>query len=87
MLTAAALALVVVALAGAWLGLQRRVIYPRPRHPAPPQLPAGTETVWLGRGEDVEAWVLAPAPFSSPFPVVMFMHGNGELIDDHVDML
>lgn len=87
MLTAAALVLVVVALAGAWMGLQRRVIYPRPRHPAPPQLPAGTETVWLGRGEDVEAWFLAPAPSSSPFPVVMFMHGNGELIDDHVDVL
>ena len=86
MLTAAALALVVVALAGAWMGLQRRVIYPRPRHPAPPQLPAGAETVWLGQDRSVEAWFLAPAA-SAPFPVVMFMHGNGELIDDHVDVL
>ena len=87
MLTAAVLGLFAVALAGAWMGLQRRVIYPRPQRPEPPQLPAGTETVWLGRDEDVEAWFLAPAPSSSPFPVVMFMHGNGELIDDHADVL
>ena len=87
MLTAAVLGLFAVALAGAWMGLQRRVIYPRPQRPEPPRLPAGTETVWLGQDEDVEAWFLAPAPSSSPFPVVMFMHGNGELIDDHADVL
>ena len=87
MLTAAVLGLVAVALVAAWMGLQRRVIYPRPQRPEPPQLPAGTKTVWLGQDENVEAWFLAPAPSSSPFPVVMFMHGNGELIDDHVDVL
>ena len=86
MLTAAVLGLVAVALVAAWMGLQRRVIYPRPQRPEPPQLPAGVETVWLGRDENVEAWLLAPAA-SAPFPVVMFMHGNGELIDDHVDVL
>ena len=86
MLTAAVAGLLAVALVGVWVGLQRRVIYPRPQRPAPPQLPAGTETVWLGQDEDVEAWFLAPAA-STPFPVVMFMHGNGELIDDHVHAL
>ena len=87
MLTAAVLGLVAVALVAAWMGLQRRVIYPRPQRPEPPQLPAGVETVWLGRDENVEAWFLAPDAASSPFPVVMFMHGNGELIDDHEDVL
>ena len=88
MLTAAVLGLLAVAFVAAWLGLQRRVIYPRPQRPEPAQLPAGTETVWLGRDEDVEAWFLAPtAAPASPFPVVMFMHGNGELIDDHADVL
>ena len=83
MLTAAVLGLVVVGLIGAWIGLQRRVIYPRPQRPEPPQLPAGAETVWLGQDREIESWFLRP-PASTAFPVVIFMHGNGELIDHHV---
>ena len=86
MLTAAVLGLAALGLIGAWMGLQRRVIYPRPQRAEPPQLPAGAETVWLGQDRDIETWFLRPAA-STPFPVVMFMHGNGELIDDHVAVL
>ena len=86
MLIAAVLGLVGLGLIGAWMGLQRRVIYPRPQRPEPPQLPAGAETVWLGQDREIESWFLQPAA-STPFPVVMFMHGNGELIDDHVAAL
>ena len=84
---AAVAALAAVAVAGVGLGLQRRVVYPRPPRPAaPPQLPSGAETAWLGQDQDVEAWLLRPAG-ATPFPVVLFLHGNGELIDDHVGAL
>ena len=78
-------ALLVVAYLGVMLGVQRRVIYPGLPHPGPaPELPAGTETVWFGDGVGVEAWLLRPAEASAPFPVVIFSHGNGELIDHWV---
>jgi len=44
----------------------------------------GIEQIWLDTGfGKVEAWLLAPSPSptSKPFPVVIFAHGNGELID------
>jgi len=73
-------------------GMQRSVLYPSP--PAPPgepELPPRSERVWLGAGEGVsegtsrddltEAWFLKPVPREHDFPVVIFTHGNGELID------
>ena len=131
---AIAVAVVLVAVGaylGATLGLQRRVLYPRPPRPAaPPQLPAGAERVWLGQARDVEAWLLPPtgppatppaasraggvpstasptSPAASPaarpvdppvrspteplpappaaFPLIIYTHGNGELIDHWVE--
>ncbi len=38
------------------------------------------------RGGEVEAWFL-PAPGDGPRPVVVFAHGNGELIEHWPDML
>ena len=68
---------------GVILGLQRSVIYPRPPHPGPaPALPVGSEIAWLGDAVQVEAWLLPPTPNEAPFPIVIFSHGNGELIDD-----
>jgi hypothetical protein len=67
---------------GANCGIQRRAMYPSP--PAPPgepQLPRGTEVVWLGPDANVEAWFMRPFGIENLFPVVIFTHGNGELID------
>jgi len=74
---------------GVVLGLQRPVTYPRPPRPAvPPTLPAGAEQVWLGPNRDWEAWLLRPAAGArpspagaGPVPLIIYAHGNGELID------
>ena len=81
--SAAVIALLGLAYVGVILGVQRGVMYPRLPHPGPaPALPVGAETAWLGDAAAVEAWLLRPAPTLAPFPVVIFSHGNGELIDD-----
>jgi uncharacterized protein len=72
-------------IASYWLLLflaQRSILFPRPRW-APPGHPSGVEPIWLttpsGR---VEAWFLPPAVRSgTPAPLLLFAHGNGELID------
>ena len=70
---------------GAVLGLQRPLTYPRPPRPAvPPALPAGTQQVWLGQNRDLEAWLLRPEAATPPFPLLIYTHGNGELIDQWV---
>jgi hypothetical protein len=65
--------------------LQRSVLFPRPVAPR-----GGSELerakgvqVWLELPEGrVEAWFLpASAPGDGPRPVIVFAHGNGELID------
>lgn len=65
--------------------LQRSMLFPRGLVGAPPeQTPgvAGLEKIWLetsyGR---VESWFLPPSGHAVPYPVVIFAHGNGELID------
>ena len=79
---AAALLLVLLALIGAAFGLQRPLMYPRPPRPAAaPPLPAGAEQAWLGPAHEIEAWLLRPATASPPFPLIIYTHGNGELID------
>lgn len=68
------------------LGMQRRLIYPRP--PAPDRPPAllGLER-WRVGPDAVEAWFLPPLGDAAgrPHPTVVFGHGNGELIDHWAD--
>lgn len=68
---------------GALLLLQRRVLFPRPTVRAFPTRPEGVAEVWLPTAAgSVEAWFLPPTePPAGPAPVIIFFHGNGELID------
>lgn len=82
------LLLLLAALLGAVLALQRRIVFPR--HLAGPALPpgpalAGVERLWITSDEGpVEAWLLLGAGRSArqPGPAVIFAHGNAELIED-----
>lgn len=61
---------------------QRAIIYPHPpAASSPPRLPESVEALRLGPNGDVEAWLLRPPQTSGQFPLLLFMHGNGELID------
>ena len=80
----------VLVAAAAWLVLvyllQRSVLFPARTAAgvAPPIARVGGEQVWLELpGGRVEAWFLpSRAPGGGPRPVLIFAHGNGELIDD-----
>ena len=76
------LAVVVLLYLAAACGLQRRVLYPRPPAGAPPPLPPSASQIALGPAADWDAFFLRPREAAEPFPVVLFTHGNGELIDD-----
>lgn len=76
----------------AFVALQRRVIFPRwaLARPAEPDDVPGRERLWLETDQGpVEAWLLPGdgVDASSPGPLVVFAHGNGELIDDWADVL
>ncbi len=64
--------------------VQRYVTFPRPPDAAWNQAAraaAGGEEVWLdAQGDRVEAWFL-PGRGSAPTALVIYAHGNGELID------
>ncbi len=80
--TVIVVALIAVSLLAVGCDMQRRILYPRPPvPPGEPRLPPGTEQVWLGEDDLVEAWFMRPAVQEQRFPVVIFTHGNGELID------
>ena len=78
---------IVVGLAAVYLAVvffaQRAIIFPVPAGAAT-AVPAGIETFSLaGRDGPVEAWLLRPtAGNERPAPLLLFTHGNGELIDD-----
>lgn len=85
--TALTIALVAAALVAAYWTLlffsQRSMLFPAPPAASAPPRPAFAEEVWLttpsGR---VEAWYLPPlGEPAAPAPLLMFTHGNGELID------
>lgn len=62
---------------------QRSILFPAPPLAGAPPRPADAEQIWLttsfGR---VEAWYLpAIRSESGPSPLLMFSHGNAELID------
>jgi fermentation-respiration switch protein FrsA (DUF1100 family) len=64
--------------------IQRYVTFPRPPEAAwnpAARTTAGGEQIWLDAdGERVEAWLL-PAHGPTPTALVIYAHGNGELID------
>jgi pimeloyl-ACP methyl ester carboxylesterase len=76
-------ALLALAYFAAIFFLQRRMLFPHPPADAAAQCPADAQQVWLltshGR---VEAWYLPPIdPVAERSPVIVYFHGNGELID------
>lgn len=65
---------------------QRQLMFPRgliTPMGATPEKPPGLETIWLEtRWGPTEAWFMPPASGpASTYPVVIFAHGNAELID------
>jgi len=68
-----------------WTG-ERRLLFPVRRAPDASELlrRAQGEQVWLdGGGARTEAWLLpARGATHAPAPLILYMHGNGELIDD-----
>ena len=62
--------------------VQRRLLFPAPLSAGAEAMPRDAEPVWLdGAGGKSEAWLLRPDSGAGPAPVVVFTHGNGELID------
>jgi pimeloyl-ACP methyl ester carboxylesterase len=82
-----------LALAGGYLFLacavQRQALYPAPAPAARSAFDRtpGAERIWLEPpGARVEAWYLPPLVGAiGPAPLVVFTHGNAELIDDWPD--
>ena len=76
-----------IAYCGLLFLLQRQIIFPRYLIPPPPQSirPVdGLEKVWLAtESGKIEAWFIPSGEMTSasPQPVVIFGHGNGEIID------
>jgi pimeloyl-ACP methyl ester carboxylesterase len=68
--------------------LQPRITFPRPPlHAQRPDVLAavGGESIWLDvDGQRVEAWLL-PGAARGPAPLLIHVHGNGELIDFWAD--
>jgi fermentation-respiration switch protein FrsA (DUF1100 family) len=75
-----------LALAGYW-GLlflvQRSLLFPAPSPSDAPARPADARQVWLTTpAGPVETWYLPPLSGAGrPAPLILFAHGNGELID------
>jgi pimeloyl-ACP methyl ester carboxylesterase len=66
--------------------MQRQIMFPRGLIEAPQENPDifGLEQIWLETDcGKIETWFLPPSASrgSEPVPVVIFAHGNGELID------
>ena len=64
--------------------IQRRLVFPRhlPRFPQVQASYPGLEKSWVRMDDGpVEMWFLPPAVVDGPFPVIIFAHGNAELID------
>lgn len=81
------LALIVAGLlVGYWSLLflsQRSLLFPAPPAAGAPPRPADAEPVWLATAAGpVEAWLLpSTIPSAAPQALLLFAHGNGELID------
>jgi fermentation-respiration switch protein FrsA (DUF1100 family) len=78
--------LVAVLLAGYWTLLflaQRWLLFPAPAVMGAPPRPSDAEQVWLETAAGrTEAWFLpAASPRAAASPLLVYTHGNGELID------
>lgn len=62
---------------------QRALLFPAPSLAGAPARPPDAEPVWLETSSGrIEAWLLPPAgSWPGPAPLLLFTHGNGELID------
>jgi fermentation-respiration switch protein FrsA (DUF1100 family) len=90
-MTLGRLGIALVAIAGGvvlayWVFLfavQRALIYPAPRAPDSGPLPGpDVERIWFDLpGARSEAWFLPAAAITSAAPLIVYAHGNGELID------
>jgi uncharacterized protein len=81
LLTLLGLTLVVVAYWAVVFFSQRSLMYPAPPVGGMPERPGPVQQVWLEiPGAKVEAWYL-PAASRDPAPLLIYTHGNGELID------
>jgi uncharacterized protein len=83
---AIAAALVGVSLLAAYWTLlffaQRSVLFPRPPLGSAPPRPVYAQQIWLDTSYGrVEAWYLPAIGATGPSPLLLFTHGNGELID------
>ncbi len=76
---------VCVGLAAYWALLflvQRALLFPAPSPRGAPPRPPDVRQVWLPTPfGQVEAWYLPPLAAARPAPLLLFTHGNGELID------
>jgi fermentation-respiration switch protein FrsA (DUF1100 family) len=63
--------------------LQRSILFPRSQVGARLPRPADAKQIWLSPpASRVEAWLLPPTRASAaPSPLILYTHGNGELID------
>jgi fermentation-respiration switch protein FrsA (DUF1100 family) len=67
---------------GAVLALQRAILFPRPEVTGAPGRPADASQVWLATEVGpTEAWYLPPRVAAERSPVLIYFHGNAELID------
>lgn len=79
--------IVILIYLGLVLGLQRRILFPRHVIPRAPAVHVdGIDQLWIGPESDVEAWFLPPLAGSGRAPVLVFTHGNAEIIDYWVDV-
>jgi fermentation-respiration switch protein FrsA (DUF1100 family) len=71
-------------LIAAW-AIQHFITFPTPRHSDSnprARIDHGGEQLWLDAdGARVESWYLPPAAGSAPGPLIIYSHGNAELID------
>lgn len=66
---------------------QRKLLFPTPPAPLIPRPPSSTEVIHLPLpAGPVEAWYMPPTTATGhPVPLLLFTHGNAELIDDWAD--
>jgi fermentation-respiration switch protein FrsA (DUF1100 family) len=81
-----AVAVVAVFAALAVAPSEEEMLFPAPPAPAEPALADGVQRIWIETGESrVEAFLLSARGGEAPRPLVLYAHGNGELVDSWLD--